>query len=186
MPTITRTIEIIKGNFSLGIFSIGLITSIDFANMEILPKAFITEDGLLFGPDNEPPPEISQYHKVEFSVPNHNPSGEWLLGEFSKMLMRNFTTEIFEAVKSHCKETNKVKVFQSQSWYPFASTLRNCLAHNHVFRFTERQKKYLPAQWHDKIITLDMEGQPANWGLYDWWDGMKLWEEMYQFASSLE
>lgn len=60
------------------------------------------------------------------------------------MAVRTFIKEIFEVVRAYCRETGNTKKLTEQSWYQFARLIRNCLAHDHVFHFSDYDIGLLP------------------------------------------
>ena len=145
----------------------------------------VGEDGLHCVPKNrQVPSEAGEYYQVGFAgSPDFNLDRAAL--EFSKMLLRNFTLDCFEAVKNYCDETGQLDLLRSQPWYQFTRLMRNSLTHPQTWHFRDGDRKKLPVTWRDKTIDENMEGREPDFCFYDWWDGCELWEEMNTFASSL-
>lgn len=108
-----------------------------------------------------------------------------LIENFGKMAVRTFIKEIFEVVRAYCRETGNTKKLTEQSWYQFARLIRNCLAHDHVFHFSDYDIGLLPISYRDSIITLEMDNKPLPLRNFNHNYALLLFEDMREFISSL-
>ena len=107
--------------------------------------------------------------------------------EFAKMLLRMFILDSFEIIRKYCAISRQMALLKGQSWYDFASIMRNCCGHNYKFEFWPSTIEKLtkgPAQWRGKEINLSMNGTDwmLSWFAFKeandlYWDMMDTLEE---------
>ena len=176
----------IRSNFSIGLYSFCLLQRLDKDEIPSTDRVIIGEDGLYCVPRNKNLPDsVGDYYEAGFKgSPDLNIDKAAM--EFAKMLLRNFTLDSFESIKSYCRETDKLDQLYSQPWYQFTRMIRNSLTHTQTWHFRDYDREKLPVSWRDKTISIDMEGEEPNFDFFGWWDGCELWEEINQFAQSLD
>jgi hypothetical protein len=101
--------------------------------------------------------------------------------EFFAMLLRTLLKESFEAVKDYCKGSKQLSLFEQQDWYHFARIIRNCLSHNFLIEYSNRDKISLPA-WKGKSFTLNMDGKPLNMSFLGIDGALDLYKDMRRFV----
>lgn len=163
-----------QNNFMLGVAALGLLVQEE--SISILEKrvCILTETSFLFVSD------VSQVHEqfrdVQFplkfapfpliaaaSYIKDADKGQIqaIQREFFSMLLRTLLKESFEATKDYCKSSKQLSLFEKQDWYHFARIIRNCLSHNFLVEYSNRDKISLPI-WKGKSFTLEMDGKPLN------------------------
>ena len=85
--------------------------------------------------------------------------------EFVKMHLRNFTTEMFEKVKTHSEASGHSSEHKSQNWYQYARMVRNALTHDQHWHFNRYDRSLLPVRWLEKTIEESMDGKENDLGL---------------------
>ena len=127
--TILNKLKVIRSNFSIGLFSFCLIQRLKPEDLLTVNRCIVGEDGLYCVPQNKQiPEEAGNFYEVGFAgSKNFNISKAAM--ELAKMLLRNFTLDSFEAIKSYCDETGQLDVLHRQSWYQFTRMIRNSLTH---------------------------------------------------------
>lgn len=104
--------------------------------------------------------------------------------EFMKIFSRTISRDMYEIVKEYCQTTNQMKLFKNQPWYTFSRLIRNAMAHNQSFVFTEYDKKLLPVTWNDVTITKEMEGKYVFHEDFNYWDTWNLLNDYSVFVSN--
>lgn len=183
---LTNKLKTIRSNFSVGLYCHCLLRRLKSEDVSTKDRVIVGEDGLYCIPTAKPiPPEAGHFYEVGFDgSPDFNISRAAM--EFAKMLLRNFTLDCFEAVRSYCEETNQSDKLKAQTWYEFTRMMRNSLTHTQRWHFRKYDRDRLPVKWRNKTIELAMEDTEPDFNFYDWWDGCELWEEMNMFAGALE
>jgi hypothetical protein len=189
---LTNTLATIRNNVSIGMFTSCVLQRMKPEDIVAANIAIIGEDGFHCVPrGKQPPPSAGQYYVVDFGGAGTGTLPHpWNVNratiEFSKMLLRNFTLDSFEAVRAYCMKEHRNDDLWKQPWYQFARMMRNSLTHTQRFDFRPPELKRLPVTWRDKAITAEMNGQEPGFEFFDWWDGCELWQEMYVFAKAIE
>jgi hypothetical protein len=184
--SITGQLKTIFSNFSFGLFAHCLIRRIKPEEITSKDRVIIGEDGLYCIPrGKDVPAAAGKFYEMGFAG-SPDFKIERASMEFAKMLLRNLTTDSYEALFNYCEQTNQLHQMQAESWYKFARMIRNSLTHTQHWRFQSRDLSRLPVTWRGKTIDTSMNGQELSFEFYDWWDGCELWHEMYAFAESLK
>lgn len=79
-------------------------------------------------------------------------------------IQRAVVKELYETVKTYCKNTSQNDLLQSQDWYQLWRIIRNCFSHDFHFQFNKHDKKYLPISWKGIEFREDMDGKPITIG----------------------
>lgn len=83
---------------------------------------------------------------------------KWILKQYHGIFIRFVSRESFEMIKDYCKRTNQMKKLNSQKWYHFARLIRNSMAHNFKWTFSQSDKSILPLKWRSRTISRNLEG----------------------------
>ena len=106
---------------------------------------------------------------------------------FNKFIMRAMFKDSFEVLKEYCHVTGQDSKRIAQPWHQFSRMIRNCLAHDYTFKFSDHDKKKLPVTWNDMTITADMDGAILTSDFTGQGKMLDLCQDIYSFAeSSLE
>ena len=183
---LVQKLKTIRSNFSVGLFSCCLLRRLKPEDVTKTDRVIIGEDGLYCIPTNKKvPPEAGNFYEVDFGgSPDFNIDRAAM--EFTKMMLRNFTLDSFEAVRRYCDETGQRTKLLAQDWYQFTRMMRNSLTHTQTWHFRDYDRRELPVSWRGKTINESMEGQESDFDFYNWWDGCELWEEINEFAKYLD
>lgn len=109
-----------------------------------------------------------------------------MLEKFLQMSFRTFLTEFFEKTKEYCKQTDQYANMQEQPWFHYSRLVRNCFVHNGRFKFNNKDKKILPITFEDATISIDMDRQEIPLHICNHNHAFLLFNEVFQFALSLD
>ena len=183
--SLSNQLLMIRSNFSFGLFCFCFLGRLTPEKVVRMDRVIIGEDGLYcIPPSKTVPRDAGQYHEVIFggaSTFNLKKANM----EFAKMLLRNFTLDLYEAVQRYCDKTGQASKIRAQPWYQFARMIRNSLTHTQRWDFRKADLKVLPVSWRGKKINASMNGQILSFTFYDWWDGCELYDEICAFANAL-
>lgn len=104
--------------------------------------------------------------------------------EFLKMLQRALIKESFEVLKTYCRDTGQSAALTAQQWYQFARLIRNCISHSFEFEFSRYDKALLPIQWHGRMLTAALDGQPMPIAFLGYDGTWELFAEFQGFAEN--
>lgn len=150
-------------------------------------RVFVSEDETTFFGRTPVPENLLRKEHYEVHL-GGNPSLNFKHAtlEFSKMLVRNVTTDAFEAIYNYCKENGFIELLTQQSWYRFARVVRNSVTHDqHIWLDDRRRANWLPINWNNVIINEDMIGKELPFTVYGWWHAVEMLKEMRQFCEDL-
>jgi len=182
---LVATLKTIRSNFGVGLYAHCMVRRLTPERVAQADRVIIGEDGLYCIPRAAAiPGDAGSYYAVGFDGPAQFNIDRAAM-EFSKMLVRNFTLDMFEATKKYSHDTGASKMLKAQDWFPFARMMRNSLTHTQRFSFNPHDKTLLPVSWRGKTIEASMDGTEPPFTFYDWWDACELWEEINAFATSL-
>jgi hypothetical protein len=185
LPVVDK-LHTIRSNFSVGLYCFCFINRLTREEIAARDRVIVGEDGVHCVPQSKRvPPEAGKFYEVGFGGPGAL-NTRWAAMEYSKMLLRSFTVDCFEAIRNYCGETNQLDVLKAQPWFEFVRMMRNSLTHTQQWHFRKYDRHRLPVTWRDKTIELGLEGMEPDFDFYDWWDGCELWEEMNEFAKTLK
>jgi hypothetical protein len=180
-------LESIRGTFSLGLFSWALAKDRDTQDLILSHEVSVLCDrisAVKSGQDKKIPAGAKVYD-VTICGPNMEPDFEHLTQELSKMLLRNFTGDCFEAVKDYCEVSGQLEAMKRQPWYQFARLVRNCLTHTQCWKFSPYDLSLLPVTWNDKTFDASLQGKESEGTVYNWFDACGLYAAMFDFAKTL-
>jgi len=183
---LVQHLKTIRSNFSAGLYAYCLLCRLKAEDVATGNRVIVGEDGLYCIPRHrDVPAEAGKYYEAQFGgSPDFNLKRAAM--EFAKMLLRNFTLDSFEAIKRYCEEMDQVEKMRAEPWYQFTRIMRNSLTHTQRWNFNRYDLTRLPVTWRDKTVDASMDGHEPDFEFYDWWDGCELWEEMNEFARSLD
>jgi hypothetical protein len=105
--------------------------------------------------------------------------------EFFMMLLEVLLKESFEVIKDHCQNSNQLELFKRQDWYDFARVVRNCLSHNFLVEYRNKQdKRKLPISWRGRSFTQDMDGKPLQISFFGIDGALELFIDMRTFVEN--
>src|SRR5205823_14773826 len=90
--------------------------------------------------------------------------------ELSKMLLRNFTQDCFEAVTDYCERSSQLQEMRAELSYQFARLVRNCLTHTQCWRFQPSDLTLLPITWNGKTLDASLQGRESDGTVYNYFD----------------
>ncbi len=106
---------------------------------------------------------------------------------FSKSIMRAMFKDSYEVLKDYCLVTRQNSKRIAQPWHQFSRMIRNCLAHDYTFKFSDHDERKLPVTWNDTTITVDMDGAILTRDFMGPGKMLDLCQDIYSFAeNSLE
>ena len=172
-----------QSNFGFGLNAWAQLRAMRKGDFKKARRAIIKEDGIYsYPPDRAVRDEdvyvITLGGSPDFNIKNAS-------NHFALMILRSFTLEMFEAIKSYCDETNQMHLLRKQSWHQFARVVRNSFGHDYHWRFRSHDFKLLPIRWGRRKIDASLADQDLKGDDYDWWDAMELWQEIHDFAQTL-
>jgi hypothetical protein len=75
---------------------------------------------------------------------------------FLVMSMCTLIKDSYELTRHHAKKAGFFRSLQDQPWYHFCRIIRNCIAHNYLIEFSEKDLTLLPISWRGRTITAAM------------------------------
>lgn len=173
----------IRDNFAFGLAGLAVLTHGSTKNTVLSKRILIDQDGLyVIGAHRDPQTVVTGEY---YDLSPRPEKAEHAAKQFSTMLLRNLTQESLENLRDYCETTGQTSVMTAQPWYQFARMMRNALAHHYEWHFNNYDKSILPVSWRSKTIDLSMDGQLVDFEFFDWYDGLELWQDMYDFADTL-
>ena len=181
-------LQTIRANFSAGLFCWGIIKDPNTQEMITKNEVFILEDRIVaIRPgNNRKILENKHLYDVTITGPGIPPDFEHISREFSKMLLRNFTLDCFEAVRDYSRTSGQLHLMRSQPWYHFARLARNALTHDQCWNFKSYDLPLLPVTWKGKTIEASLQGQEIQGTVYSWYDACVLYSAMFEFGKTLK
>lgn len=181
-------LQTMRANFSTGLFCWGLIKNPNTQAMVTSNEVFILSDRIvaLRPGDSRKVVQGRPSYPVTLAAPGSPPDFEHISREFSKMLLRNFTLDCFEAVRDYAKTSGQLPLMRSQSWYHFARLVRNALTHDQCWNFKSDDLLLLPVTWNGKTIEASLQGQEVKGTVYNWFDACLLYSAMFDFGKTLK
>ena len=181
-------LQTLRDTFSLGLLCWAVVKDPETQSLIHRHDVCILKQGLraVKQGQNRKIPAGTEVYDVAVSGPGLPTDYDHLSQELSKMLLRNFTADCFEAIKEHCEKSGQMKEMQSQPWYQFARIVRNCLTHTQCWKFKPHDLSLLPITWNGKTIEVSFQGKESDGTVYNWFDACTLYASMYGFAQSLK
>ena len=166
-PLVER-LKTVQNNYVLGLAAIGLLTAESC-------QAQLRSDQATFGGFAV---QFSQVADL-MRVPEHRDDA---IKSFLIMLMCSLVKDTFELVKHHAETRGLANDLKAQVWYHFARLARNCIGHNFILEFKERDLALLPLTWRGCTLTVAMNGQPLALELFGYAQAWQLFLDMRQYA----
>lgn len=181
-------LQTLRGTFSLGLLCWAVVKDPETQALIHSHDVCILKQGLraVKQGQNRKIPAGTEVYDVAVSGPGVPNDYDHLSQELSKMLLRNFSADCFEAVKEYCEKSEQIKEMQSQPWYQFARIVRNSLTHTQYWKFTPYDLSLLPITWNGKKIDASLQGKESDSIVCNWFDACVLYAAMYSFAQSLK
>lgn len=180
-------LQTLRGTFSLGLLCWAVVKDPETQALIHSHDVCILKQGLRAvrqGQDRNIPAGREVYD-VKVSGSGLPIDYDHLSQELSKMLLRNFTADCFEAVKEYCEKSGQMKEMKFQRWYQFARIVRNCLTHTQCWKFMSHDLSLLPITWNGITIDASLQGKESDGTVYNWFDACVLYAAMHSFAQSL-
>jgi len=158
----------VQNNYVLGLASISLLTHPQ-------APAILQAESAGFGQYRVDFRQIATL----FSTPAHR---EDAIKSLLIMHMCALIKDSFELTRHHCKVAGRLKELQAEPWYNFCRLIRNCIAHNFLFVFTERDLATMPDSWRGLQITADFNGRPLPLEFFGYVHAWEMFTDIRSFA----
>ena len=99
------------------------------------------------------------------------------------MHMCSLIKDSFELCRHHCKAAGVLPQMRVEPWFQFARLVRNCIAHNFEFEFSQFDLTILPATWLGRSITRAMNGGPLPVSFFGYREAWELFQDIRSFAA---
>ena len=147
-------------------------------------RVIVGEDGFYcVGHNAKVPEEAGEFYEI--SIDGSTTARDRAAMELAKMALRNMTSDTYEAVFEYCEAHGQLPSMQAQDWYQFARVIRNSLTHTQFFRFHPRVLAILPVTWKGRTIDASRNGIEVPFTFFDWYVGLELFKDIYEFAGTL-
>lgn len=166
-PLVER-LKTVQNNYVLGLAAIGLLTAES-------SQAQLRSDQATFGGFTV---QFSQVADL-MRVPAHRDDA---VKSFLMMLVCSLVKDTFELVKHHAETRGLARELKTQLWYHFARLVRNCIGHNFILEFKDRDLALMPLTWRKCTLTATMNGEPLSSELFGYAQAWRLSLDMRQYA----
>jgi len=165
---LSERLKTVQNNYVLGLASLALLTS---ESAQIQLRA----DSAQFGGFTVQFLQVAEL----MLVPTHRDDA---INSFLLMLMCSLIKDTFELTRHHAKRGGVLAALKTQHWYQFARLVRNCLGHNFILEFNERDLRMMPVQWRGRTLTASMNGSPLPLHLFGYEQAWQLFLDMRQYS----
>ncbi|MBI2872428.1 MAG: hypothetical protein HYY00_04470 [Chloroflexi bacterium] len=180
---------IIRSNYVLGLISWALLRYVPESTLQEFDVVLLADSNLVHRVrPHKAPPEFTggEAIKVTWLEGSAGDKTRGATDQFLKSVVRQFNIDLYEIVRLYCDRNALTALMFQQPWAAFLRLVRSSFVHTDAYwDFTGGGKNLVPATWHGKTITKDMEVTPVKVDFYGYFDSWKMWEDVYQFASQL-
>ena len=168
MEKLAARLMTVQNNYVLGLASISLLTRPEAA-------AILQQESAKLGKYEV---QFAQINTL-FSTPEHRDDA---IKSFLIMHLCALIKDTFELCRHHCKEAGRLQEMQAEPWYNFCRLVRNCIAHNFLFGFTDRDRKLMPVRWRGREITAGFDKMPLPLEFFGYKQAWEMFVDVRTFA----
>ncbi len=166
-----------RSNYAMGLLASYLLSTID---NDLIPSSLLLVNQQF--PERKLNFDISQL-KFFLTIEQNRIQ---FVSEFGKSIIRTFIHNTYELVLEYATESDQRQKIYDSELMTFTRLLRNTVGHTHKFSFRNKEDKQRlsdrPVRWHDKEITLEMEGEKIPMDLIDNANVIDLFDDIVKFV----